>query len=279
MLTKDLSSFTRTRMLCYATLPDGQGFEASIAAAARAGFDELSLWLMTIDEARAELGSLQAVRDCLDHHGMRATSIELLHAWPRGDAPNVEQEVDVMRAAIDVFEPELIMAGCMDDVIPDGDWAIQALRQECAALSDVRIGLEFLPWSALPNPTLVREFVEAVDAPNLGYVLDTWHFVRSGMDYAALQQIPGEKIFFIQASDVAEHAGDDMFAETLGGRLLPGEGVIDWPRLISVLREMGVHCPVGTEQFSDVIKAMPIEEAAETLYAGLQYPFTSVATG
>ena len=47
-------SFQRTDLLCYATLPDGYGFADSIAAASRAGFTELSLWLMTLDAAQME---------------------------------------------------------------------------------------------------------------------------------------------------------------------------------------------------------------------------------
>ena len=47
--------FDRTELLCYATLPDGYSFVESIAAASRAGFRELSLWLLTLDSAREEL--------------------------------------------------------------------------------------------------------------------------------------------------------------------------------------------------------------------------------
>lgn len=263
----------RTDVLCYATLPDGYSFAESIAAAAAGGFKELSLWLMTIDAACNELGSLQAVQACLDQHGMTATSIELLHAWPRGEHADVRQEIEVMQAAIEVFEPELIMAGCMDPDIEDWQRAADWLQQECEALAPVKIALEFLPWSALPDPVAVKQFVDAVAADNLGFVLDSWHFVRSGADYEALAEIPGDKVYFVQLSDVAAMAGEDIFAETLGERLVPGQGVIDWPRLMTTLEQMGVNCPISTEQFSNAIKAMPLEQAVTALYQGLQYPF------
>lgn len=48
----------RTRLACFATLPDGHGFEATVAAAARAGFEEFAIWLMSLDQAREQLGSL-----------------------------------------------------------------------------------------------------------------------------------------------------------------------------------------------------------------------------
>jgi sugar phosphate isomerase/epimerase len=261
----------RTKLLCYATLPDGHSFTDCIEAAARAGFTELSLWLMTLAAARTELGSLQAVRDCLDAHGMRATSIELLLAWPRGDAAAVAQETAVMAAAVEMFEPELIMAGCMEPTMEQG--AVSYLRQQCRALAPIPVALEFLPWSAVPSIAAAREVVAAVAEDNLGFVIDSWHFVRAGCDYTGLAEIPGDKIFFIQLSDVAAEVGEDIFAETLGGRLSPGEGVVDWPRFVGTLRQMGVNCPIGTEQFSDRIKAMPLQAAADYLYQGLQYPF------
>ena len=52
----------RTHLACFATLPDGHGFEATVAAAARAGFEEFAMWIMCLDAARVELGSLERAR-------------------------------------------------------------------------------------------------------------------------------------------------------------------------------------------------------------------------
>lgn len=261
----------RRSTLCYATLPDGHSFSDCIEAAANAGFTELSLWLMTIDAAREELGSLEAVRDCLDAHGMRATSIELLLAWPRGDIAAVEQEIAVMAAAVEVFEPELVMAACMEPEMNDS--AVKYLRQQCRALAPMPVALEFLPWSAVASIPAATALVAAVSEDNLGLVIDSWHFVRTGSDYSSLAEVPGDRVFFLQLSDVAATAGEDVFAETLGGRLTPGEGVMDWPRFVGTLEQMGVNCPISTEQFSSAIKAMPLQAAADTLYRGLQQAF------
>ena len=61
----------------------------------------------------------------------------------------------------------------------------------------------------------------------------------------------------------------DIITETLGGRLAPGEGVVDWERLLSVLTASGADCPISTEQFSDLVKAMPLADACDYLYRSL----------
>jgi sugar phosphate isomerase/epimerase len=261
-------TFSRTDVLCYATLPDGHGFENTVAAAAGAGFTGLSLWLMSIDAGREELGSLEAVRDCLDRYGMQATCLELLLAWPSGDESAAEGEVAVMQAAAEVLEPEVIMAACMEPALDQN--ATSLLKRQCQSLAPLKVALEFLPWTAIPDIATARQLVESIDEDNLGYVFDSWHFARSGLQYEALASLPGERIHFIQLSDAPEQAGPDILAETLGGRLAPGEGVVDWARLRAILQASGVDCPISTEQYSDRVKAMSLEDACHFLYRSLE---------
>ena len=180
-----------------------------------------------------------------------------------------------MAAAAEVFAPEFLLAGCMDSEITNPMHAVEFLRRQCRALSDYPVALEFLPWSAVPNLPADRALVEAVDEPNLGYVLDTWHLARSGQDFEALSAIPGDRILFVQLSDAGPSPGQDIITETLGARLAPAEGVVDWGRLGTLLSDMGVDCPMGTEQFSDAVKAMPLDEAYDYLYRGQKAAFNS----
>jgi len=250
----------------YSPLASGFGFEATVAAAAKAGFKEFSFWLMSLAAARDELGSLQAVRDCLDHYQMKTACLELLLCWPRGEEQPVRDELAVMQAAVEMFQPELVMAACMESELADPVLAVELLGVQCRALAPVRGALEFLPWSGVPDIVAARQLVEAVNEPNLGYVLDTWHFARSGSSFAALTELPGEKIFFVQLSDVLAQADQNIFVETLGARQAPGEGVFDWYRFNQVMRDLAVDCPTGTEMYSDRVKAMGLQQACDFLY-------------
>ena len=215
------------------------------------------------------------IKGLLDAHNMRATSLELLSAWPNAANGEHLEQLEGMMAAAAVFEPELVMVGCLDAVIEDRQQAIANLRQTCreVAGASFQLGLEFLPWSALPDIPAVRSVVEEVGEDVLGYVLDTWHFIRAGSDYDALAQLPGEKLRFIQASDARPLPGPDLLAETLGDRVGPDDGVLDWPRMLETWRRMGIDCPIGTEMFSNRVKAMPLDDACRYLYDCLQQPF------
>ncbi len=264
-------AFSRYRLVCFATLPDGYSFEERVAAAATAGFNEMSFWLLSLDEARVELGSLEAVRDVLDRHGVKATVLEFLTAWSRATPAGHLEELEVMLAAADVFAPEVVMVGCLEAEMADRAAAVARLGEMCRTARArgylFNFALEFLPWSAIPDLPAALSLVAEVAEPNLGLVLDTWHFARTGADYPSLAALPGEKLHFIQVSDLRADAGPDTIRETLAHRVAPGEGVLDWPRLLAILTDRGVTCPVGTEQFSDAVKAMPLQEACDYLYA------------
>ncbi len=270
-------SLNRSKLLCYATLPDAYSFRERIAAAAQSGFEELSFWLMSIDEARQELGSLEAVRQVLDDHGVRASSLEFLTAWTQAEGEGHREELDVMLAAAEVFEPDIVMCGCMDTEWADRGVAIGRLREQCdlAASYPFSFALEFLPWTAIPDLPSATAVIEEVGATNLGYVLDTWHFAKSGADYKALAAIDGSRLHLIQTSDLRADADPDTLKETLAARVAPGEGVLDWRRLRAILADIDADCPLGSEQFSDKIKAMPLQDASDYLYETTQRALTT----
>lgn len=259
---------TRTRLACFATLPDGYGFEATVAAAARAGFEEFAIWLTSIDQARHELGSLDAVAHCLSRNGIRASVLELLHAWSQADAALTEGELEVMQAAAEVFDPEVILAATLSPAIAAG--GLEHLKRQCQALAPRKVGLEFLPFGALPDLAAALGALDAIGEDNLGLVLDTWHFARSGLDYALLEQVPGDRIHFIQLNDAPAEPAADMLEETMTARLSPGEGLVDWPRLIGLLEEKDLTCPIGSEQYSHAVKQMDLDTACRYLFDSVQ---------
>ncbi len=258
----------RTRLACFATLPDGHGFDATVGAAARAGFRELAIWLMSLDQAREELGSLAAVKQCLDRHGVGVAVLELLHAWSSADAAACEEELAVMQAFIEVFDPEVVLAASLAPEIAAS--GIDCLKQHCRALAPRKVALEFLPLGAVGDLATALAILDEIAEDNLGLVFDSWHFARSGMDYSLLEQVPGERIHFIQLNDAALNPWENLYDETLRGRLRPGEGVIDWPRLVEVLARKNLQCPIGSEQYSDAVKAMGLDEACEYLFSSVQ---------
>ena len=54
----------------------------------------------------------------------------------------------------------------------------------------------------------------------------------------------------------------NVVAETIGKRLLPGEGDIDLPGLLRILDETGRQGPTAVEVFSDWLRSHPPVEGA-----------------
>ena len=258
----------RTRLACFATLPDGHGFDATVAAAAGAGFEEFAIWIMSLDAAREELGSLEAVAACLERHGMRVSVLELLHAWALADAGAAAEEIEVLGATADIFDPDMLLATSLAPAL--GDDSLQHLKRACQAFAPRKLALEFLPFGAVSDLATALSIIEAVNETNLGLVFDSWHFARSGADYDLLEKVPGELIHFIQLNDASPDPPADIFADTMKQRLRPGEGLLDWPRLIGILEEKLLVCPIGSEQYSDAVRAMALDEACRYLFDSVQ---------
>ena len=67
----------------------------------------------------------------------------------------------------------------------------------------------------------------------------------------------------------AEPAGD-LIQETMTARLRPGEGMLDWPRLVAILEDKNLACPIGSEQYSLSVKQMDLDTACRYLFDSVQ---------
>ena len=70
-------------------------------------------------------------------------------------------------------------------------------------------------------------------------------------DEELASRVPTERIFAVQLDDAPAEAEEDVIAETLNRRRLPGDGDIDLPRILRMLREGGSPAPLGVEVFSE----------------------------
>ncbi len=260
--------FERTHLACLATLPDGYPFADMMAAAAGAGFEEFAAWLLSLDRGREELGSLDAVKATMDQHGLRVSVLELLHAWAVGEPTAIAEELAVVQHFAEVFDPDVVLAAAL---VPElHAHAVAALKAHCQALAPRKVALEFLPFTGVPSLAAALALRDEVDEPNLGLVIDSWHFARAGFEYELLEQLPGEWVYFVQLNDADREPWADPIAETMGGRLRPGEGAVDWPRFIGILEAKQLSCPIGSEQYSDAVKNLPLDVACRYLHDSVQ---------
>ncbi|MEU6405474.1 sugar phosphate isomerase/epimerase family protein [Streptomyces sp. NPDC046985] len=97
---------------------------------------------------------------------------------------------------------------------------------------------------------------------NAGILIDSYHWHLSGSP--ALHQIPSAMPLWVHFNDAPagierEHLRDEH-------RVLPGEGVIDLPRLLAELDAWGWSGPVSVEVKHPDLQAMPTLDAARIAY-------------
>lgn len=148
----------------------------------------------------------------------------------------------------------------MMDVHPTLDEAAEAFASVCdlAAAQGLRAHIEFLPFGGIPDLNSAWAIVQAAGRPNGGLTIDSWHLFRSGSTLDQLAAIPGERVHTVQINDAPAHPADDLFAETMTGRLIPGQGAFDLVGLIRTLDRIGSTAPIGVEVFSAAAQSEPV---------------------
>jgi sugar phosphate isomerase/epimerase len=105
------------------------------------------------------------------------------------------------------------------------------------------------------------ELIDAVNSPNLGLIMDSWHWYTSGSTLEEIRALPGNLAVYVHLSDAPEGIPVDEQVDHI--RCLPGStGVIDNAGFLKTLHAIGYKGPVTAEPFSDEIKALPARAAA-----------------
>ena len=109
----------------------------------------------------------------------------------------------------------------------------------------------------------------AAIGPNVGLLLDSWHWYTSHSTLAELDHVTNDQIVYVHVNDApAGVAIDDQIDNV---RCLPGEtGVIDLPGFLRKLEAAGYDGPVTPEPFSQRVREMPAEDAARTTATALR---------
>lgn len=132
-----------------------------------------------------------------------------------------------------------------------------------AAEHNVKIAIENCPmlwadtWpggSNLPHsPALLHRMFEAVPDENFGLNFDPSHLVWQQLDYIRFVYDFGERIFHVHAKDM--EIDEEMFYQDgilgCGFRWqvprLPGQGLVDWQRLVAALYDVGYDFVLSIE--------------------------------
>ena len=243
-----------------------------IAATAMAGYSSLAINPATYHVAISSGLSPRDILRIADEHHVRFKWVDAVSGWlPIRYPANAELEgLSGFRSGLGIRNRRRAWRRSNT-----GHWMLPG-RRACAGAAGgcfdalcrraesrkLQIGLEFIPTWGIRDLESAWRIASAVDAPNGGYVIDTWHFFRSSSDPELLKRIPDDKIFAVQIADAPrDYSGRTLLDDCLNFRRLPGEGELPLLPLLDLIGKKGV-LDFGPEVFSAELDRLRARQAA-----------------
>jgi 4-hydroxyphenylpyruvate dioxygenase len=148
--------------------------------------------------------------------------------------------------------------------IDSDDLRAEQLGRLAALAGDhgVKVAYEALAWGKYVNDyEHAHRLVEAVDHPNLGTCLDSFHILSRNWDTAPIEAFSADKIFFVQVAD-APKLSMDVLSWSRHYRVFPGEGQFELAKFMGHVVRAGYSGPVSLEIFNDVFRQSDVERTA-----------------
>ena len=161
------------------------------------------------------------------------------------------------------------------------------LHEAAGVMQDhgLRFGLEYVGpktlWSAQRYPFVhdmagMKELIGEIDRPNMGLVLDSWHWYTSGEKKQDILSLKSAQVVSVDLNDAP--AGIPVDQQVDGKRELPAStGVIDIAAFLGGLKAIGYTGPVRVEPFNEAVRKMAPEQAITAAKAALDKAFAQVS--
>jgi sugar phosphate isomerase/epimerase len=203
-----------------------------VSCAAATGYDAVGIRLIpsTPTEPKHDtIGDTALIRETKkrsDDLGVPVQDIETLRLNPDTDVRRDYEEF--LATGAQLGASTIVVAG-MD---PDRQRLTDNFQElaELAQTFGLTPNLEFMPWTGVPSLSVAAEVLKAVDHPNVGLLIDSIHFDRSGSDPADLDRLPPSWFTYIQLCDaVAERptTTEGLIHQARRQREIPGRGALD----------------------------------------------------
>jgi sugar phosphate isomerase/epimerase len=185
--------------------------------------------------------SIREIRDLLIKYKLHPVSVDALREWQNWENWDAGKRREHQKFA-EQFIDQCKGIGC--DCVTcisvaenrESHRRMQGFKEMCdiAKASNMRIALEFLPWTDLRNIEMAWDVVREADCSNGGLLLDTFHFFKGGSKIDDLREVPTEKIFLVHLDD-APDLSMDLHEMSSYGRLFPGEGAFPLKKFLDAL--------------------------------------------
>ena len=145
------------------------------------------------------------------------------------------------------------------------------IGEAAAILGDagVMFGLEYLGpktmWARarypfIHNMATMKELIAETGKPNVGFLLDIWHWYNAGDTVADVRSLKNRDVVAVHMSDAP--AGVPIDQQVDSRRELPlATGVIDTAGFMNALNQIGYDGPAAAEPMNADLRKLPPEEA------------------
>ena len=149
----------------------------------------------------------------------------------------------------------------------------------------VRLGLEYVApktsWTTMRYPFIhtmaeMRELIAAIRQPNVGLVLDSWHWYTAHETDADVLALKGTDVICCDLNDAPDGIAVDEQKDLV--RDLPcATGVIDLRSFLNALVKIGYDGPIRAEPFKAGLRGLPADQAVELTSKAMDRAFALIA--
>ena len=240
--------------------------EEKLRAASRAGFDGVEIF--ENDLIGSPLSPAE-VRNLADGLGLAIDLYQPFRDFEAVPPDQLERNLRRAEAKFDVMEALgadliLVCSNVSPAAIDDDALAAEQLwaLAERAAARGIRVAYEALAWGRHVNEyDHAWRLVQAADHPALGVCLDSFHILSRGTRLDAIEEIPADKLLFLQLAD-APHLVMDVLQWSRHYRCFPGQGGFDLADFTRLVLGAGYAGPLSLEVFNDVFRQADAERMA-----------------
>jgi len=230
---------------------------SDVESAAQAGFEYLEISKTKLLEALKTVNGAESIKKAFETNKIKPAALNSLEqaTFFRDRTQKLEECSLLCEKARKVGVGTLIVVpGFLDS--PEDEESIikesvEVLKQMSKIAADygVKLAFEFLGFRncSVNKLGIAHRIVQAVNASNLGLVIDTFHFFVGKSTFEELKKVPVELIHVVHINDVPDISGREPQDSD---RIMPGDGVLPLDDFFSVLKTKNYDGLVSIELFN-----------------------------